>query len=158
MLQALLIDDDKRLSELLQTYFAPHGVEITHAADGRTGLAVLEQRGFDVILLDLTMPGMDGLEVCRRIREHSAVPIVMLTARGDETDRVVGLELGADDYLPKPFGPRELLARMRAVLRRASPEAMSETLRIGDLEIDVGARSVKLGGAAVELTGLELDL
>ncbi|HKU43258.1 MAG TPA: response regulator transcription factor [Polyangiales bacterium] len=158
MLQALLIDDDQRLSELLQSYFAPHGVEITHAADGRTGLARLEQRGFDVILLDLTMPGMDGLEVCRRIREHSAVPIVMLTARGDETDRVVGLELGADDYLPKPFSPRELLARMRAVLRRTSPAVHSEKVRVRDLEIDVGSRQVTVAGKPVELTALELDL
>jgi DNA-binding response OmpR family regulator len=109
-------------------------------------------------LLDLTLPGMDGLEVCKRIREHSRIPIVMLTARGDETDRVVGLELGADDYLPKPFGPRELLARMRAVLRRSLPEAQSERLRVGDLEIDVEARRVVLNGREIELTALELDL
>src|SRR5262245_21033171 len=158
MLQALLIDDDKRLSELLQTYFAPHGVEITHAADGRTGLAVLEQRGFDVILLDLTMPGMDGLEVCRRIRQKSKVPIVMLTAKGDETDRVVGLELGADDYVAKPFGPRELLARMRAVLRRASPDAVSERVAVGSLVLDVAARTATNKGALVDLTGVEFDI
>jgi two-component system OmpR family response regulator len=157
MLRALLIDDDRRLAELLVTYFAPHGVEITHAPDGRAGLAQLEQ-GYDVILLDLTMPGMDGLEVCRKIREHSAVPIVMLTARGDETDRVVGLELGADDYLPKPFGPRELLARMRAVLRRTSPAAQSEKVRVRDLELDIGSRQVTVAGRAVELTALEWDL
>jgi DNA-binding response OmpR family regulator len=158
MLRALLIDDDRRLAELLVTYFAPHGVEITHAADGRLGLAQLEQSGYDVILLDLTMPGMDGLEVCRKIRETSAVPIVMLTARGDETDRVVGLELGADDYLPKPFGPRELLARIRAVLRRTSPAAQSEKVRVRDLELDIGSRQVTVGGKAVELTALEWDL
>jgi DNA-binding response OmpR family regulator len=157
MLRALLIDDDRRLAELLVTYFAPHGVEITHAVDGRAGLAQLEQ-GYDVILLDLTMPGMDGLEVCRKIREHSTVPIVMLTARGDETDRVVGLELGADDYLPKPFGPRELLARMRAVLRRTSPTTQSEKVRVRDLELDIGSRQVTVGGRAVELTALEWDL
>jgi two-component system OmpR family response regulator len=157
MLRALLIDDDRRLAELLVTYFAPHGVEITHAPDGRAGLAQLEQ-GYDVILLDLTMPGMDGLEVCRKIREHSAVPIVMLTARGDETDRVVGLELGADDYLPKPFGPRELLARMRAVLRRTSPAAQSEKVRVRDLELDIGSRQVTVAGRVVELTALEWDL
>lgn len=158
MLRALLIDDDRRLAELLVTYFAPHGVEITHAADGRAGLLQLEQGGYDVILLDLTMPGMDGLEVCRRIRENSAVPIVMLTARGDETDRVVGLELGADDYLPKPFGPRELLARMRAVLRRTSPAAQSEKVRVRDLELDIGSRQVTVAGRVVELTALEWDL
>jgi DNA-binding response OmpR family regulator len=158
MLRALLIDDDRRLAELLVTYFAPHGVEITHAADGRSGLAQLEQAGYDVILLDLTMPGMDGLEVCRKIRETSAVPIVMLTARGDETDRVVGLELGADDYLPKPFGPRELLARIRAVLRRTAPATQSEKVRVRDLELDIGSRQVTVGGKVVELTALEWDL
>jgi DNA-binding response OmpR family regulator len=157
-LRALLIDDDARLAELLGTYFAPHGVELTHARDGRLGLFRVEQGGFDVVLLDLTLPGMDGLEVCKAIRSKSHIPIVMLTARGDETDRVVGLELGADDYLPKPFSPRELLARVRAVLRRAAPEVMSERLRVGDLEIDVSARRVTVGGREVELTALELDL
>jgi two-component system OmpR family response regulator len=162
-LHVLLIDDDARLSSMLTEYFAQHDVQVVPARDGRAGLAMLErsgldQGGFDLVLLDLTMPGMDGLEVCRRIREKSRIPIVMLTARGDETDRVVGLELGADDYMPKPFGPRELLARMRAVLRRASPEAVSEVLRIADLEIDIGSRSVRVAGALIELTGLELDL
>jgi DNA-binding response OmpR family regulator len=156
--RALLIEDDERLAALLVTYFAPHGVEIVHVRDGQGGLRRVEQGGIDVVLLDLTLPGMDGLEVCKRIREHSRIPIVMLTARGDETDRVVGLELGADDYLPKPFGPRELLARMRAVLRRSLPEAQSERLRVGDLEIDVAARRVVLRGREIELTALELDL
>ncbi|HEX7476171.1 MAG TPA: response regulator transcription factor [Polyangiales bacterium] len=156
--RALLIDDDLRLGELLTEYFAPHAVEITHARDGQQGLARVEQGGFDVVLLDLTMPGMDGLEVCRRIRQKHRIPIVMLTARGDETDRVVGLELGADDYLPKPFSPRELLARLRAVLRRAAPEVGSDRLRVGELEIDVGARRVTIAGNGVELTALEHDL
>jgi two-component system OmpR family response regulator len=157
-LRALLIDDDHRLAELLTTYFAPHGVDIVHAADGSIGLARVEQDSFDVILLDLTMPGLDGLEVCRRIRKKHAVPIVMLTARGDETDRVVGLELGADDYLPKPFGPRELLARIRAVLRRSAPAMQSEQVRVGDIEIDVSMRAVSVAGKPVVLTALELDL
>ena len=158
ILRALLIDDDLRLAKLLTEYFVPHGVEITHARDGRLGLAQVEQGGFDLVLLDLTMPGMDGLEVCRRIRDKSLLPIVMLTARGDETDRVVGLELGADDYLPKPFSPRELLARMRAILRRSGPEPMSEHLRVGALEIEVGARRATIDGRPVELTALEYDL
>jgi DNA-binding response OmpR family regulator len=160
-LRALLIDDDERLFEHLQSYFAPHGVELAHARDGRAGLSRLlgaDQGAFDVVLLDLTMPGLDGLEVCRRLRERTAIPIVMLTARGDETDRVVGLELGADDYLPKPFSPRELLARMRAVLRRAAPTQASEHVRVGELDIDVGTRTALLGGKPLELTGLELDL
>ncbi len=161
ILRALLIDDDDRLFEHLKEYFAPHGVELSHARDGRAGITRVfgaEQGAFDVALLDLTMPGMDGLEVCRRIRERSRIPIVMLTARGDETDRVVGLEIGADDYLPKPFSPRELLARMRAVVRRASPEAAHERVRVGELEIDVGKREAVLSGRVLGLTGLELDL
>jgi two-component system OmpR family response regulator len=160
-LRALLIDDDVRLFEHLEGYFAPHGVELSHAPDGRAGLVRVlgaDQGSFDVVLLDLTMPGMDGLEVCRRVRERSRIPIVMLTARGDETDRVVGLELGADDYLPKPFSPRELLARMRAVLRRAQPETVSEHLRAGELDVDLGTRAALLGGRALELTGLEFDI
>jgi DNA-binding response OmpR family regulator len=157
-LRALLIDDDRRMAELLTSYFEPHSVELVHAADGSLGLARVEQEAFDVVLLDLTMPGLDGLEVCRRIRQRHAVPIVMLTARGDETDRVVGLELGADDYLPKPFSPRELLARIRAVLRRAAPAAQSEHVRVGDLDIDVSARQVSVAGRELTLTALELDL
>jgi DNA-binding response OmpR family regulator len=157
-LRALLIDDDSRIAEHLSTYFAPHGVELTHAGDGPSGIARLKQGAFDVVLLDLTMPGMDGLEVCRRIRESSRIPILMLTARGDETDRVVGLELGADDYLPKPYSPRELLARIRAVLRRAQPDVTGEMVRVADLEIDVGARRATLAGSELTLTGLELDL
>src|SRR5262245_49410210 len=102
-IRALLIDDDRKLGELLATYLAPHGVVVTHELDGPHGLERLFSGAFDLVLLDLMMPGMDGLEVCRRIRGKSTVPIVMLTARGDETDRVVGLELGADDYVPKPF-------------------------------------------------------
>src|SRR5262245_56577566 len=101
-LRALLIDDDTRLAELLASYLGPQGVTVSHASDGGRGLAQLEQGGFDVVLLDIMMPGLDGLEVCRRIRQKSNVPILMLTAKGDETDRVVGLELGADDYLAKP--------------------------------------------------------
>jgi DNA-binding response OmpR family regulator len=131
---------------------------VTHAADGGRGLAALEGGGFDVVLLDVMMPGLDGLEVCRRIRQKSSVPVLMLTARGDETDRVVGLELGADDYLPKPFSPRELLARIRAVLRRARPETAGERLVVDDLVVDVGARQVRLGAREIELTGLEFDL
>ena len=108
----LCIDDDRRLFELLASYFAPNGVTLVHATDGAKGLAALERDVFDAVLLDVMMPGMDGLEVCRRIRQTRQVPVIMLTARGDEADRVVGLELGADDYVPKPFSPRELLARL----------------------------------------------
>ena len=157
-LRALLIDDDARLSELLASYLGPHGFVVDHAANGARGLTLLEGGAYDLVLLDVMMPGMDGLEVCKRIRQKSRVPIVMLTARGDATDRVVGLELGADDYVPKPFSPRELLARMRAVLRRAMPEASSERLVVGDLAVDVEGRRVVLGDKHLELTGLEFDL
>jgi two-component system, OmpR family, response regulator len=156
--RVLLIDDDARMYELLSQYLAQNGIHVTHAADGGRGLAALEASAYDAVLLDVMMPGMDGLEVCRRIRTKSAIPILMLTARGDETDRVVGLELGADDYLPKPFSPRELLARLRAVLRRAQPTTVAERLEAGGVTVDMAAREVRLGERRVELTGLEFDL
>ena len=156
--RVLLIDDDQRLHELLESYLSTNGCSVAHAVDGARGLAALEQGAYDVVLLDVMMPGMDGLEVARRIRGRSNVPIVMLTAKGDETDRIVGLELGADDYLPKPFSPRELLARMRAVLRRARPDVVAEKIAVAGVVIDVPAREVKKGDAAIELTGIEFDI
>ncbi|ATB32037.1 response regulator transcription factor [Melittangium boletus] len=156
--RVLLIDDDSRMYELLAQYLGQHGIHVTHAPDGGRGLAALEASAYDAVLLDVMMPGMDGLEVCRRIRAKSVVPILMLTARGDETDRVVGLELGADDYLAKPFGPRELLARLRAVLRRVQPTAMAEKLEAHGVSLDVPAREARVNGRRVELTGLEFDL
>jgi DNA-binding response OmpR family regulator len=156
-LRVLCIDDDTRLFELLASYLADSGVRLEHAADGRLGLAALERGVFDAVLLDVMMPGMDGLEVCKRIRDKSRVPIIMLTAKGDETDRVVGLELGADDYVPKPFSPRELLARLRAVLRRAGAPGEA-ALAVGDVSVDVNGREVRVGGKPVELTGLEFDI
>jgi two-component system, OmpR family, response regulator len=116
-LRVLCIDDDRRLQELLVSWLGQNGVQVTSAYDGSSGIQALETSTFDAVLLDVMMPGMTGLEVLRRIRAKSRVPILMLTAKGDETDRVVGLEIGADDYVPKPFSPRELLARIRAVLR-----------------------------------------
>ena len=156
--RVLLIDDDTRMYELLAQYLGQNGITVTHAPDGGRGLAALEASTYDAVLLDVMMPGMDGLEVCRRIRAKSTLPVIMLTARGDETDRVVGLELGADDYLAKPFSPRELLARLRAVLRRAQPSAVAEKLESSGVSIDVSAREVRTGGKLVELTGLEFDL
>ena len=147
-MRVLCIDDDRRLFELLASFFAPNGVTLVHATDGAKGLAALERDVFDAVLLDVMMPGMDGLEVCRRIRQTRQVPVIMLTARGDEADRVVGLELGADDYVPKPFSPRELLARLRAVLRRAQPSAVESEIVIGRVAIDVGARRVRRGRRA----------
>jgi len=156
--RVLVVDDDARLQELLATYLSQNGFEVTSAADGRKGLAALQSDTFDIVLLDVMMPGLDGIEVCRRIRATSRIPIVMLTAKGDETDRVVGLELGADDYVAKPFSPRELLARLRALLRRAQPTPETQALTIGDLAIDVDGRVVTLAGHQVDLTGIEFDI
>lgn len=161
-IRTLLVDDDPDLARLLQDYLATHEVAVTHVIDGPSGLAALEKDpdGYDVVLLDVMLPGIDGFEVCRRIRATYAVPIVMLTARGDDTDRIVGLEIGADDYVPKPFNPRELLARVRAVLRRAGPKApvSVERITLGAIEIDVGARIVKKGGAEISLTSFEFRI
>jgi DNA-binding response OmpR family regulator len=158
MTRVLLIDDDRRLQELLASYLGQNGVQVVSSLDGPRGLQALDAGAFDAVLLDVMMPGMDGLEVCKRIRAKSTLPVLMLTAKGDETDRVVGLELGADDYIPKPFGPRELLARLRAVLRRSSPEAVAELLQVGDLTADVSGRTVKRGERLIELTGIEFDV
>jgi DNA-binding response OmpR family regulator len=156
--RVLLIDDDRRLHELLGSYLEQNGCEVSYASDGRAGLDTVDREVFDVILLDLMMPGMDGLEVCRKIRAKSSIPLIMLTAKGDETDRVVGLEMGADDYIAKPFGPRELLARIRAVLRRAQPEAVAEKLVAQNVSVDITKREVMVDGSAIELTGLEFDV
>jgi len=160
-LAALLIDDDARLGALVREHLGRHDIGVTIAGDGERGLAALRKGRFDVVLLDLMLPGIDGLEVCRRIRaapELAAQPVIMLTAKGDETDRVVGLEIGADDYVPKPFSPRELLARLRAVLRRSAPEAVSEKLAVADVQVDVGSRQVTVEGKTIDLTGLEFDI
>ena len=157
-LRVLLIDDDHRLRGLLADYLEPNGVHLEHAPDGTIGLAMLARGSFDAVLLDVMMPGLDGLSVLRSIRERQAVPVLMLTARGDEADRVVGLELGADDYIAKPFSSRELLARLRAVLRRARPTAADERLSVAGIEADLGTRQVSVRGADVDLTGLEFDL
>jgi len=158
-MRVLLIDDDARLAELLAGYFTPQGVTLVHAVAGQAGLAQLAAGGFDAVLLDVMMPGMDGLAVLRKLREAGhRLPVLMLTARGDEADRVVGLELGADDYIAKPFSPRELLARLRAVLRRVAPDAVAERLTAAGISVDVAARTAFVDGAPVELTGLEIDL
>jgi DNA-binding response OmpR family regulator len=157
-IRALLIDDDPRLAELLRAYLAPHDVVMSHAADGARGLAAVDAGGVDVVVLDGMMPGLDGLDVLRRLRQKSAVPVIMLTARGDETDRVVGLELGADDYLAKPASPRELLARVRAVLRRAAPRGPDQRVVLGDLEVDPASRTASVGARPLGLTALEFDL
>ena len=156
--RVLLIEDDTRLAEMVSEYLGEAGFRVSVAARGRSGLELLAREPFDAVVLDLTLPDMDGLEVCRQLRAKSDTPVLMLTARGDATDRIVGLEIGADDYLPKPFQPRELLARLRAVLRRKTYLSKDQILRFGRLEIDRDARAVRLDGEARALTGFQFAL
>ncbi len=159
MPRLLLIDDDELLGPPLAAYFAWAGFEMQHATRPSAGLALLRGGGFDAAILDVMLPEMDGFELCRTIRKDSELPIIMLTARGDVMDRVVGLELGADDYLPKPFEPRELLARVQTILRRV-PAATNAArqLRFEGIEIDLDRRSVMRGGETIDLTSTEFEL
>jgi DNA-binding response OmpR family regulator len=155
----LLVDDDAALARLLSEYLQPVGFEVSVAATAAEGLRRVAAQAFDAVLLDVMLPDQDGFEVCRRIRAASEVPVLMLTARGQDEDRIVGLELGADDYLPKPFNPRELLARLRAVLRRRRPEAGRRApLRFGRLEIDADARVARVDGEERALTAHQFDV
>lgn len=161
MARILLIDDDEQLGPPLATYFARFELELVHATRPSAGLAQLRQGGFDAAILDVMLPEMDGFELCRTLRKESDIPVLMLTARGDVMDRVVGLELGADDYLPKPFEPRELVARIQTILRRRSTlpkTAVEGMLRFEGLSIDPIRRSVLCQGQPVELTSTEFDL
>jgi DNA-binding response OmpR family regulator len=154
----LLIEDDARLAGMVAEYLGEAGFRVAVAPDGRTGLERLAREPYDALVLDLMLPDMDGLDVCRQLRARSDTPVLMLTARGDAMDRVVGLEIGADDYLPKPFEPRELLARLRAILRRRQAGRPSSVLRFGRLEIDRDARTVRVDGAERSLTGHQFTL
>jgi DNA-binding response OmpR family regulator len=155
----LLVEDDPRLAEMLLEYLGQAGFGVTVAALGAAALERLNEAQYDAVILDLMLPDMDGLEVCRRLRAQSDTPVLMLTARGDAIDRIVGLELGADDYLPKPFEPRELLARLRAIVRRRVRGSGSENaLHFGRLELDTAARAVRLDGKICELTSYQFDL
>jgi two-component system phosphate regulon response regulator OmpR len=154
----LLIEDDARLAGMVRDYLGESGFEVTIAETGAQGLALHRERGFDAVILDLMLPDIDGLEVCRALRTDGQVPILMLTAKGDPMDRVVGLELGADDYLPKPFEPRELLARLRAILRRGKGEGHTEIMRFGRLEIDPRAMEARIDGRSCALTTHQFKL
>ena len=159
MRRILLIDDDELLAAPLATYFARFDFELDSATRPSAGLAKLRAQPYDAAILDVMLPEMDGFELCRTIRKDSALPIIMLTARGDVMDRVVGLELGADDYLPKPFEPRELLARVQTILRRVPAGAnAARLLRFEGIEIDLDRRSVQRQGETIDLTSTEFEL
>ncbi|MDJ0790937.1 MAG: response regulator transcription factor [Acidimicrobiia bacterium] len=155
----LVVEDELKISRLMRDYLEGAGFAVIEASDGQAAISLVRSQRPDMIVLDLGLPGMDGLDVTRRIRETSSVPIIMVTARVEETDRIVGLELGADDYLTKPFSPKELVARVRAVLRRAdSTLGGGELIRAGEVTLDIPKRRVTVRGEAVELTATEFDL
>jgi two-component system response regulator ResD len=154
----LVVDDEPMVGEVLERYLTAEGFSVDVATDGEEALERFGEHVPDLVLLDLMLPKLDGYEVFRRIRDQGRTPVIMLTARGDETDRILGLDLGADDYVTKPFSPREVVARVRAVLRRSASLFDGEPLRYGDLEIDGDRREVHLHGAPVQLTRKEFDL
>ena len=154
----LLVEDDTRLATMVATYLEEAGFRTARAATGAVAMQLLTGDAFDAVVLDLMLPDADGLDLCRSIRTRSEIPVLMLTARGDPLDRVIGLEIGADDYLPKPFEPRELVARLRAILRRGRPRTDTQVLRFGRLEIDRDAREVRVDGDRRTLTGHQFDL
>jgi DNA-binding response OmpR family regulator len=155
----LVVDDEPTIREVVVRYLEREGYRTLEAADGDRARELVERHSPSLVVLDLMLPGMDGLALCRWIRARSSLPVIMLTARGDEADRIVGLELGADDYVTKPFSPRELAARVRTVLRRAGPEApRNARISLGELEIDAATREVTKAGAPLRLTAKEFDL
>ena len=167
MKKLLVIDDDRKLCELLGEYLTQEGFQIEFVHDGWEGIQATEEGNFDLIVLDVMLPECNGFEVLRQIRSKKTIPIIMLTARGDDVDRIVGLEMGADDYLPKPFNTRELVARIRTVLRRVRPEREEKPagkvssvrkLSIGDVEMDLGTRNVECSGTTITLTSVEFSL
>jgi two-component system, OmpR family, response regulator CpxR len=158
-MRLLVVDDDKDLCTLLDEFLRREGLEADFANNGESGLGRFRRGGIDLVVLDVMLPGLDGFEVLRSIRKASNIPVIMLTARGEDIDRIIGLELGADDYLPKPFNPRELIARIRAVLRRLHPfDHDPARLEIGDVVLDSGSHEVECGGRRVELTTLEFEI
>ena len=154
----LLVEDEEGIASLVRTYLERDGFRVVWAARGVDGLLELERHDIRLVILDLQLPDADGFDLCRAIRQRSRLPIVMVTARDEEIDRITGLELGADDYVTKPFSPRELVARVRAVLRRAEPDSEGDLTVVGDVSVDQAGRSVSVAGSPVELTGMEFDL
>jgi DNA-binding response OmpR family regulator len=158
MPRILVVDDEPKIVRLVRDYLEHAGFTVIVARDGREALMRVRSERPDLVVLDLGLPGLDGLDVTRALRRDTALPLIMLTARDSETDRVLGLELGADDYLTKPFSPRELVARVRAVLRRNRPDEPMDTMRIGELELDVPRLRASVGGRVVNLTATEFQL
>jgi DNA-binding response OmpR family regulator len=160
MQKVLIVDDDKELCELVAEFLEPEGFDVEAVHDGKLGLGKAVGGGHDLIILDIMLPGLNGLDVLRKIRSVSNVPVLLLTARGADLDRIVGLELGSDDYLPKPCNPRELVARIRAILRRASadPRSAQSVVTVGEVGLDPGTRTVVRNGENVELTATEFKL
>ena len=156
----LVVEDEPKISELLQLYLEKEGYRVVKASDGASALDAFRRREPHLVILDLNLPSIDGLEVCRQIRRNSCTPIIMLTARDEEVDKLIGLELGADDYVTKPFSPREVVARVRAVLRRvtAAQRETDEVLRAGDLTLDVARHQARMGGRELDLTPTEFRL
>jgi len=154
----LLVEDEPSVGELVRTYLTRDGYRVIWVRSGEEALVELERHPVRLVILDIGLPGMDGFDVCRRMRQRSRVPILMLTARDEEPDRVVGLEVGADDYLTKPFSPRELVARMKAIFRRTDPQERRDSFQLGDVVLDRESRDVTVGGKPVELTAKEFDL
>jgi two-component system alkaline phosphatase synthesis response regulator PhoP len=158
MAKLLVVEDEMKIARLVREYLTEAGFEVTVARSGEEGLAAARGDRHDLMILDLGLPGMDGFDVTRSVRANMAMPIIMLTARDDETDRVIGLELGADDYVVKPFSPRELVARVKAVLRRSSGQMPGEVIRVADVVIDIPGRTVRRGNEDIETTATEFDL
>ena len=154
----LIVEDDRNIGNLVRTYLQREGYSVLWVRSGEDALAELDRHPLSLVVLDVGLPGIDGFEVCRRIRARAETPVIMLTARDEEVDRVLGLELGADDYVPKPFSPRELVARVKAVLRRTQPRPPADDLMLGDVQLRRGAREVSRAGAALDLTMKEFDL
>ena len=157
-MRLLIIDDDVELCSLLKEFLQREGFAVDCAHDGQTGLAQAQQGGYDLIILDVMLPGLDGFEILKRLRAANRVPVLMLTARGQDVDRIVGLELGADDYLPKPFNPRELTARVKAILRRSDAKLDRGKIEVNGVVLDPGRREVTLDGKPIEITTLEFDI
>jgi len=155
----LIVDDDKELGEMLKDFLAPEHLELTACLNGEDGLKALDAENYDLLILDIMLPGISGLDVLKRLRQQSDIPVIMLTARGDDIDRIIGLEFGADDYLAKPFNPRELAARIKAILRRASQSSQrSGQLELGAIVLDPRTRRVTVGETSLRLTGTEFEI